>query len=273
MTATDPFGESVSDELSVRVRPSIQYVLNIVLQVLGPLISVISIIRYRYLIYLYFFKDRYIDCREESVRVGQKYQKQIPVLGDKVLVSREALRRVRRRGKIEKLFCDKRGRLQRELVIQEMVNEETKKVPLEVHNCVLTNYLLERDSKTRKILDGLRTLRQTNSRDWYLDYVEVDHSSTDAFFPDLRLRESEITSGIQRLMKLFFYSGTKYDRELLNEGLISQALGIRVFSTSDLTYSSGVSLHVQNNEIHCIRHMNIIPEESGCRKFFKLNHQ
>lgn len=30
---------------------------------------------------------------------------------------------------------------------------------------------------------------------------------------------------------------------------------------------------MNNNQIHCIQYKNIVPEESGCKKFFKLHHQ
>jgi hypothetical protein len=69
------------------------------------------------------------------------------------------------------------------------------------------------------------------------------------------------------------YSRLKYDNDLLGEGLISQSLGINEFSATDFIYSSGISLHAMNYDIHSIQYKIVVPEESGCKRFFKTNHQ
>lgn len=68
--ATDPEGLSVTQDVTVKVNPSLMYIINWLLQILGPLVSVISAIKYRFLIYLYFYKEKYIDQKEENIRVG-----------------------------------------------------------------------------------------------------------------------------------------------------------------------------------------------------------
>ena len=66
------------------MKPSAAYVLQKFLEILGPLVSVISAIKYRFLIYLYLFKSKYIDSREERVEVGKQFKKRCPVLGDQL---------------------------------------------------------------------------------------------------------------------------------------------------------------------------------------------
>jgi hypothetical protein len=61
--AIDPHGGSAQQSIVILVVPSFSYIATIILEIFGPIVSIISAINYRYLIYLYFFKKKYTDYK------------------------------------------------------------------------------------------------------------------------------------------------------------------------------------------------------------------
>jgi len=59
LVAKDPAGKFAQDSISINVDPSTLYIIELLVYILGPILSIIGLVVYKYLIFNIFFKNKY----------------------------------------------------------------------------------------------------------------------------------------------------------------------------------------------------------------------
>jgi len=270
----------VSDSLNFLVETSWKYTLTIMIQIIGPLVTLIGLIKYRTAFYNVFFK-KYFQYPPENIYVDIYFEKEIYFIKDDLEKGMHFWKRLKKNKRfkvLEKLdieLNDFKETLSKELkkVYHELNNFENEIIDLldpgctifVICECFWYHRLLKRYNFTFKVYQKMKViLKKEFFNSWYRElvkfcyYLEKDRDLKSQKFPPMEINKENVDKYLQLSLKS---EKLEKGRDKINLPLIygilkADALGIPKKARKwfrRLEYSRGESCFMNLFEIQEIR--------------------
>ena len=293
-----------SQIFSFVVQVTSTYILNYLLKMMGPILAVLGLIKYRILIYYLFFKRKYRYGFPDQVGIYENYEKRIYLISNDLEKANKIWKKITEKQKLGEQIIKDPGAINEILCKTLNEIESKKKKPNKNFNFNQNERLLtiietfatyeviqKLYPKTYGVFSEIRKkYEKLHLKNWYLNFIELptgqnydylSHDFCSIGFKD-ELLEKEIQSCNLKFKKRKIQP-LNSDAELFEKQLIKRLIKFDALGIPNtplkwyhfFKYSKGESLLVDFNEIAFIQYYHTQPNThvwnyQGCRYFSQL---